>query len=51
VQQFRILLNTSDPNETDAIRQTLLRFLADHHMIWRSKRRSRIDAADDEEAT
>jgi hypothetical protein len=39
---FRILLNTSDPNETDAIRQTLLRFLADHHMIWRSKRQDRL---------
>jgi hypothetical protein len=42
VQMFRILLNTSDPNETDAIRQTLLRFLADHHMIWRSKRQDRL---------
>jgi nucleoside 2-deoxyribosyltransferase len=54
VQQFRILLNTSDPNETDAIRQTLLRFLADHHMIWRSKRQDRLAAdadADDGQAT
>ncbi|MBM3961534.1 MAG: hypothetical protein FJ306_06485 [Planctomycetes bacterium] len=51
VQQFRILLNTSDPNETDAIRQTLLRYLDDHHMIWRSKRQDRLayeDAADDD---
>ena len=46
VQQFRILLNTSDPNETDAIRRTLLRFLADHHMIWRSKRQDRRDVDD-----